>query len=78
MAEGHDGFECLIGCKYLIDDEQGQIMSTLVRRYLLGWSLHPIVQLSYGVFDLFRTLCRCHLHKKDVPPHRQESCTSAY
>lgn len=36
MAAGHDGFECLIGKKYLIDDEQGQMMSTLVRRYLLG------------------------------------------
>jgi 5'-nucleotidase len=36
MAQGHDGFEALKGCSYLIDDESGQMMSTLVRRYLMG------------------------------------------
>ena len=36
MTQGHDGFECLVGHKMLIDDEQGQMMSTIVRRYLLG------------------------------------------
>ncbi|EJC99583.1 Metallo-dependent phosphatase [Fomitiporia mediterranea MF3/22] len=34
MADGHDGFDCLKGQKMLIDDEQGQMMSTIVRRYL--------------------------------------------
>lgn len=38
MAEGHDGFLPLKGKTYLIDDETGQLMSTLVRRYLLGES----------------------------------------
>ena len=36
MAQGHDGFECLKDQKMLIDDEQGQMMSTIVRKYLLG------------------------------------------
>ena len=36
MAEGHDGFTALQGHKYLIDDENGQLMSSLVRKYLLG------------------------------------------
>lgn len=36
MAQGHDGFECLMNQKMLIDDEQGQMMSTIVRKYLLG------------------------------------------
>jgi 5'-nucleotidase len=40
MAEGHDGYGALKGCKYLIDDENGKLMSTLVRQYLLGeWKL---------------------------------------
>ena len=36
IAEGHDGYDVLKGSKYLIDDEGGQMMSTVVRRYLLG------------------------------------------
>ncbi|KAL0567578.1 hypothetical protein V5O48_014416 [Marasmius crinis-equi] len=36
MAEGHDGFEALKRGTYLVDDENGQPMSTLVRKYLLG------------------------------------------
>ncbi|KAH9981482.1 5'-nucleotidase [Lactifluus volemus] len=36
MAQGHDGFTALKGSKYLIDDESGQITSTVVRKYLLG------------------------------------------
>ena len=36
MAEGHDGYEALKGCKHLIDDENGKLMSALVRQYLLG------------------------------------------
>lgn len=38
MAAGHDGFEALKGKPYLIDDENGVIMSSIVRRYLLGMS----------------------------------------
>ena len=36
MAEGHDGYSALKGCKHLIDDENGKLMSALVRQYLLG------------------------------------------
>ena len=39
MAQGYDGFTPLKGNKYLIDDESGQITSTVVRKYLLGRSL---------------------------------------
>jgi hypothetical protein len=39
MAQGHDGFTPLKGNNYLIDDESGQITSTVVRKYLLGSSL---------------------------------------
>lgn len=39
MAQGHDGFTPLSGNKYLIDDESGQITSTVVRKYLLGPSV---------------------------------------
>ncbi|KAJ4488358.1 Metallo-dependent phosphatase-like protein [Lentinula aciculospora] len=36
MAQGHDGFSALQGRKYLVDDESGQPMSSIVRKYLLG------------------------------------------
>ncbi|KAG8217209.1 Metallo-dependent phosphatase [Butyriboletus roseoflavus] len=36
MATGHDGYTALLGHEYLIDDEDGQLMSSLVRKYLLG------------------------------------------
>ena len=36
MAQGFDGFLALKGQKYLVDDEGGQLMSQLVRKYLLG------------------------------------------
>jgi hypothetical protein len=38
LASGHDGYEMLKGNKYLIEDEGGQMMSTVVRKYLLGES----------------------------------------
>ncbi|KAJ1307540.1 hypothetical protein OPQ81_001637 [Rhizoctonia solani] len=36
MAAGHDGYDVLKGKPFLIDDENGVIMSSIVRRYLLG------------------------------------------
>ena len=36
LASGHDGYTALLGHKYLIDDEHGQLPSSLVRKYLLG------------------------------------------
>jgi 5'-nucleotidase len=46
LAQGHDGFSMLEGQKYLIDCENGQMMSSLVRKYFLGelshrWTLTP-------------------------------------
>lgn len=40
MAQGRDGFEPLKDQKYLIDDESGQVTSTVVRKYLLGMSFY--------------------------------------
>lgn len=42
MSEGHDGYLALKDSKYLIDDESGQMMSTIVRKYLLGMSSQAI------------------------------------
>ena len=36
IAGGHDGYSMLEGNKYLINEEAGQMMSTVVRKYLLG------------------------------------------
>ncbi|CCO28936.1 Trifunctional nucleotide phosphoesterase protein YfkN Includes: RecName: Full=2',3'-cyclic-nucleotide 2'-phosphodiesterase/3'-nucleotidase [Rhizoctonia solani AG-1 IB] len=36
MAAGHDGYDALKGKPFLIDDENGVIMSSIVRRYILG------------------------------------------
>ncbi|KAG6910928.1 hypothetical protein DXG01_006611 [Tephrocybe rancida] len=36
MAQGHDGFVAFKGKPYLVDDESGQLMSSIVRKYLLG------------------------------------------
>ncbi|KIM57102.1 hypothetical protein SCLCIDRAFT_1219786 [Scleroderma citrinum Foug A] len=36
LAEGYDGYTALTDGKYLIDEENGQLMSALVRKYLLG------------------------------------------
>ncbi|KAG8970562.1 hypothetical protein FRC03_006691 [Tulasnella sp. 419] len=38
MAAGHDGYEVLKDCPYVggIDDEYGMMMSTIVRKFLLG------------------------------------------
>ncbi|KAK8843476.1 hypothetical protein IAR55_007135 [Kwoniella newhampshirensis] len=38
MAEGYDGFEALKGRKFIVDDENGQIMSSIIRSFLLGSS----------------------------------------
>ncbi|KAF7311636.1 25S rRNA adenine-N(1) methyltransferase [Mycena kentingensis (nom. inval.)] len=61
MAAGHDGFEALKRGKHLIDDESGQIMSAIVRKYLMGshfvntmsrladvGHLHPTTQSAIG------------------------------
>ncbi|EJD33726.1 hypothetical protein AURDEDRAFT_177193 [Auricularia subglabra TFB-10046 SS5] len=47
LAQGHDGFEPFKGYPYLIDDENGIIMSTIVRRFLLGSQyIHVLRQME--------------------------------
>jgi 5'-nucleotidase len=36
MAQGFDGYEAFKDCKFLVDQENGRIMSDLVRHFLLG------------------------------------------
>jgi len=38
MAQGYDGFTAMKGRKFIIDDENGQIMSSIIRSFLLGES----------------------------------------
>ncbi|WVR09253.1 hypothetical protein IAU60_006318 [Kwoniella sp. DSM 27419] len=38
MAQGYDGFEALKNRKFIVDDENGQIMSSILRSFLLGSS----------------------------------------
>ncbi|CDR87142.1 related to 5`-nucleotidase precursor [Sporisorium scitamineum] len=38
LAEGYDGFDALKRGKFVIDHENGQLMSTIVRKFLLGAS----------------------------------------
>jgi 5'-nucleotidase len=47
MAQGHDGFLPLQGQKYLIDDESGQLMSSIVRKYLLGKTIRDSERLMH-------------------------------
>jgi len=69
LASGHDGYEMLKGNKYLIEDEGGQMMSTVVRKYLLGESaVNPPLQkwLEYVVSH------RITVRKPNVPPGKRE------
>jgi 5'-nucleotidase len=38
MSDGYDGYDALKGGNFIIDHENGALMSTLVRKYLLGAS----------------------------------------
>jgi 5'-nucleotidase len=46
MAGGFDGFTALKGSRYLVDDENGMMMSTIIRRFLLGLSLPASMQMT--------------------------------
>jgi hypothetical protein len=49
MAEGYDGFGAFKGHKFVIDDDNGQIMSSIVRSFLLGrstWCFSMIDRLT--------------------------------
>lgn len=47
MAQGYDGYEALKGRKFIIDDENGQIMSSIIRSFLLG-ELHASAPTETG------------------------------
>jgi hypothetical protein len=32
-AEGHDGYQVFVGCPYIIDEENGQMLSTVILNY---------------------------------------------
>jgi len=69
LAEGHDGYDALKGNKYLIDDEAGQMMSTIVRKYLLGESM---VGWSLQVWLKQVTMHRITVCEPNVPPSERE------
>lgn len=50
MAQGHDGFVALKGSKYLVDDESGQMMSSIVRKYLMGENNNSICYVLLTAF----------------------------
>ena len=41
MAQGHDGFTALTKGRLLIDHDCGSIMSSIVRKYMLGKGQYP-------------------------------------
>lgn len=49
MAQGYDGFEGLKNRKFIVDDENGQIMSSIIRSFLLGEFAESGVKLSAAV-----------------------------
>jgi len=47
MCDGYDGFDALNGRHYLVDDESGIIMSSIIRKFLLGSQyIHVMKQLT--------------------------------
>mgnify|MGYP001761135584 FL=1 len=36
LSQGNDGYEALTRGRYIVDDELGQLMSSIVRKFLLG------------------------------------------
>jgi len=69
LASGHDGYEMLKGNKYLIEDEAGQMMSTVVRKYLLGESA---VNSSLQKWLKHVASHRITVCKPNVPPGERE------
>lgn len=55
MAQGHDGFVALKGKPYLVDDESGQLMSSIVRKYFLGTT---ILSVFWSMFHIRMLLPR--------------------
>jgi len=67
IASGHDGYTALVGHRYLVDDEHGQLVSSLVRKYLLGAHyLNKLVRLHEKQHETD------HLHSETVDIVRRE------
>ena len=47
MAQGHDGFSMLTKGQLLIDHESGAIMSSIIRKYMLGRVNIPFCQMIF-------------------------------
>lgn len=76
MAAGHDGFEALKGKPYLIDDENGVIMSSIVRRYLLGMSVSIIYRHHFNTFEGSQYIHTFKIEKENRKPQFLTSSTS--
>ena len=63
MADGHDGFKALVGKPHLIDDEAGQLFSTIVRRYLLGGDF-TYSRIDINIFTII--IFRLKIHRGDA------------
>jgi len=53
MAQGHDGYEVLLGKKHRVEEGEGQMMSTILRRYLLV-RFTPFQPSPQPTVDVFR------------------------
>ena len=69
LASGHDGYDMLKGNKYLIEDEGGQMMSAVVRKYLLGKSA---VDPSLWMWLKQIASHRIPVREPNVPPGERE------
>lgn len=56
MSDGYDGYDALKGGNFIIDHENGALMSTLVRKYLLGasflWRMKQLRSKEVGNGDV--------------------------
>jgi len=71
LASGHDGYDMLKGNKYLIEDEGGQMMSTVVRKYLLGESA---MDISLRARLKHVASYRITVREPNVPPSEGQRC----
>ena len=46
MAQGFDGYEAFKDCEFLVDKENGRIMSDLVRHFLLGKTRYYLMVIT--------------------------------
>lgn len=92
MAEGYDGFVAFKGKPYLVDEETGVIMSSIIRKFLLGLSLsfvqcsvEELLELIFHFFHGVACVCvgsqyihrmRRLIHLKSAPGNHLDASTS--